>query len=149
MEIQNDFKDLLALFNAHKVDYLVVGGYALAFHGSPRYTGDLDLLIRSTAANAERILTALTALGFGSLNLESEDFEKPDTVIQLGVPPVRVDLLTSLTGVTWKDAFESRIQGKYGDNRAFLILPECDSMARRPYTCPQRDYPRVFASRSG
>jgi len=115
MDLQPDFRDLLASFNASGVEYLVVGGYALAFHGAPRYTGDLDLLVRPTPANARRVLDALAAFGFGGLGLTAADFTAPDNVIQLGVPPVRVDLLTSLTGVTWEEAWQGRQPGAYGD----------------------------------
>lgn len=115
MEVQPDFRDLLALFNAHQVDFLIIGGYALAFHGAPRYTGDIDIFVRPEAANAQRILAALDEFGFGSVNLTAGDFEDPNKVVQLGVPPVRVDIMTSLTGVSWEDAFAGRVQGKYGD----------------------------------
>ena len=115
MEVQADFRDLLALFNKHLVDYVVVGGYALAYLGAPRYTGDLDILIRPDPANADRVLTALEEFGFGALGLTQADFKKPGQVIQLGHPPVRVDLVTSLTGVTWTEAAAGRQLGKYGD----------------------------------
>src|SRR5512145_2725308 len=101
MEVQKDFKELLALFNAHKIDYIIVGAYALAHHGAPRYTGDLDILVRPDAENGRHIVAALREFGFGSLGLSVEDFTVPDKVVQLGVPPVRVDIVTSLTGVTW------------------------------------------------
>jgi len=115
MEVQPDFRELLALFNAHKVKYVIVGGYALAFHGAPRATGDIDLFIEPNAHNAKRILTVLTEFGFGSLGLVQKDFENPGNVIQLGVPPVRVDILTSLTGVSWQEAYKGRVKGFYGD----------------------------------
>ena len=114
MEVQPDFRDLLALFNAHQVEYMIVGGYALAFHGAPRYTGDIDIFVRATSENARRILTALDEFGFGSLGLTVEDFESPDNVVQLGVPPVRIDLITSITGVSWEDALTDCVDGKYG-----------------------------------
>ena len=104
MEIQKDFKEFFALFNAHKVEYVVVGGYALAFHGAPRYTGDIDVLVRATEDNARRVLTALSNFGFSELDLGVDDFSQPDRVLQLGVPPVRIDILTSLTGITWLEA---------------------------------------------
>ncbi len=115
MEVQPDFKDLLALFNAREVDYLIVGAYALAFHGVPRYTGDMDILVKPDASNAKRTWAALKDFGFGSVGLKPEDFESPDKVIQLGVPPVRVDLLTSITGISWEEAFSGRVKGKYGE----------------------------------
>ena len=115
MEVQPDFKELLALFNAHKVDYLIVGGYALAFHGAPRATGDIDILVKPDPRNAKRVLAALREFGFQSVNLSLEDFENPEKVVQLGVPPVRVDIITSLSGVSWKDACAGKIKGHYGD----------------------------------
>ena len=115
METQPDFRELLALFNAHHVEYLIVGGYALAFHGAPRFTGDLDIFVKPDAVNAQRILTALAAFGFASVGLTSSDFERSDQVVQLGVPPVRIDLITSITGVAWDEAWAGRIAGRYGD----------------------------------
>lgn len=115
MEPQPDFKELLALFNAHQVEYLVVGGYAVAFHGAPRFTGDLDLLVKPNTANAQRILAALAVFGFASAGFTSDDFVHAERVVQLGVPPVRVDLITSLTGISWDEAFSGRKAGLYGD----------------------------------
>lgn len=115
MEAQQDFKELLALFNAHKVEYIIVGGYALAFHGAPRTTGDIDILVKPDPRNAQRIVAALHEFGFQSVNLSQEDFENPEKVVQLGVPPVRVDIITSLSGVSWKDACAGKIKGRYGD----------------------------------
>ena len=115
MEPQPDFKELLALFNARHVEYLIVGGYALAFHGAPRFTGDLDIFVKPDAANAQRIMTALEDFGFASIGLNPSDFERPDQVVQLGVPPVRIDLITSITGVSWDEAWAGRVAGHYGD----------------------------------
>jgi hypothetical protein len=121
MEIQPDFKELLVLFNEQNIEYLIVGGYALAFHGAPRYTGDLDILVRPDPANAQRILNALTLFGFGLLGLAAADFENPERVIQLGEPPVRIDLITSITGVSWEEAFSSRMLGNYGDVPVYFL----------------------------
>jgi len=115
MEVQPDFKELLELFNENNVDYLIVGGYALAYHGVPRYTGDIDILVRPEGSNAQRILQALAEFGFGALNLTVEDFQNPDKVVQLGFPPVRVDIITSITGVSVEDAFGGSENGSYGD----------------------------------
>ncbi len=115
MEVQQDFRDLLVLFNAHEVDYIIVGAHALAYHGAPRYTGDMDILVRPDSGNAQRILKALNEFGFGSLGLVAEDFTAPDKGIQLGVAPVRIDIVTSITGVSWEEAAAGRVQGKYGD----------------------------------
>jgi hypothetical protein len=115
MEIQKDFKELFECFNANRVSYLIVGGYAMAFHGAPRFTGDIDLYVKPDPENAERILKALDMFGFGGLDLAFEDFVQPDKVVQLGVPPVRIDLVTSISGVSWEDAFKGAVNGRYGD----------------------------------
>ncbi len=89
MEVQKDFRDLLELFNVHKVEYMIVGAYALAFHGAPRFTGDIDLFVRPSPENARRAMAALNDFGFGSVGLTAADFGMEDKVVQLGVPPVR------------------------------------------------------------
>ncbi|MBI1871549.1 MAG: nucleotidyl transferase AbiEii/AbiGii toxin family protein [Chlamydiae bacterium] len=115
MEVQPDFKDLLVLFNNNKVEYLLVGGYALAFHGAPRFTGDMDIFVKPDPQNAKCIINALTQFGFGSLDVSPLDFESPGKIVQLGVPPVRIDIITSTTGVSWEDAVSGKVDGKYGD----------------------------------
>lgn len=115
MQIQPDFRDLLALFNALEVEYVIVGAYALAFHGAPRYTGDLDVYVRPRPDNARKLIEALARFGFGGLDLTPADFQSPDRIVQLGVPPVRVDLITSITGVTWEEAVAHRVAGRYGE----------------------------------
>ena len=115
MEAQSDFKELLALFNEHKIEYLIVGAYALAYHGAPRYTGDMDILVRPDAENAQRIVAALEKFGFGSLGLTVKDFSEPGNVVQLGIAPVRIDIVTSITGVSWKEAAADGAAGIYGD----------------------------------
>ena len=121
MEVQQDFKELIELFNAHKVEYVIVGGYALAFHGSPRYTGDIDILVKPDEENAKKIFRVLVKFGFGSLDLKQEDFTKPEYVIQLGISPVRIDIITSLTGVTWQDVFGGKEKARYSDVSVFYI----------------------------
>ncbi len=115
MAVQKDFEELLELFNKKKVKYLIVGGYALAFHGAPRYTGDIDIFVSPDSRNAELIMAALEKFGFGNVNIKKSDFEKPGWVIQLGVPPVRIDIITSLTGISWKESYSKRVRGKYGN----------------------------------
>lgn len=108
------------MFNKHQVDYIIVGAYALGFHGAPRYTGNLDVLVRPDPVNAASIMRALHTFGFGAAGLTTADFEEEGKVIQLGVPPVRVDIITSLTGVSWEQARSSRVQGQFGEgNRIF------------------------------
>ncbi|MBI4650057.1 hypothetical protein HY745_01950 [Candidatus Desantisbacteria bacterium] len=121
MEVQKDFKKLLELFNASKVEYVIVGGYALAFHGVPRYTGDIDIVVKPDRENAQKILNALKDFGFASLDLSITDFSLPGKVVQLGVPPVRIDIITSLTGLTWEQIALNRIEGAYGSVPVYYI----------------------------
>jgi hypothetical protein len=121
MEIHTDFKELLELFNKHKVEYLIVGGYALAFHGAPRFTRDIDLFVRPTSDNAVRILTALDEFGFGSLDLSQDDLTTPGRIVQLGVAPLRVDIVTSITGVPWDKAEAGKVSGLFGDTPVSFI----------------------------
>ena len=115
MEVQQDFRDLLALLNEHEVEFLIVGAYALAFHGAPRFTGDLDIFVRPAPDNAARLLDALAEFGFKFPNLTADDFSNPNKVVQLGFPPVRIDLITSITGVSWDEAAAHKEAGDFGD----------------------------------
>lgn len=121
MEVRSDFKDLLKLFNSHGVEYLLVGAYALAHHGAPRYTGDLDLFINANSENARRVVAALTEFGFADLGLAEQDFIKPDQLIQLGVPPARVDIATSISGVTWDEAYRSKVAGTCSGIAVYIL----------------------------
>jgi predicted nucleotidyltransferase len=105
--LNSDFKEFAELLNARSVDYLVVGGYALAAHGHPRYTGDIDFWVRPTADNIARLLSVLNDFGFASLGIAAADFAT-DTVVQLGQPPRRIDLLTSIDGVEFEACFARR-----------------------------------------
>ena len=115
MEVQQDFRDLLELFNKNKVDYIIVGAYALGFHGAPRYTGDLDLFVEPNPVNARSIIQALHEFGFGSVGLTAADFEEEGKIVQLGFPPVRIDIITSITGVSWVQARSGSVEGWFGD----------------------------------
>ena len=121
MKTSRDFEDLLGYFNARGVDYLVVGAHAFAFHAKPRFTKDLDLLVRSTLENAERILAALEDFGFGGVGLEEDDFLGSEQIIQLGIAPNRVDLITSIDGVPFEEAWEGRAAGRYGEQPVFYL----------------------------
>lgn len=115
METQSDFKEWLALLNEVDANYVVVGGFALAHYGFPRYTGDLDVLVLPTPENAVKITEALERFGFGGMNIGVEDLLTPGTVIQLGYPPVRIDLLTSLSGVDTNEVLRDSEAGVHGD----------------------------------
>lgn len=107
--LTSDFKEFVALFNSNQVDYLVVGGYALAAYGHPRYTGDLDFWIGTDPANAEKVVVSLAQFGFSSLGIQVEDLTLPNQVLQLGYAPARIDLLTSIDGVTFAECHARKI----------------------------------------
>jgi len=109
LELDQDFSEFLQLFLDNDVRFLIVGGYAMAAHGLPRYTGDLDAWVWIDPENAERIVRALRAFGFGSLEISPKDFVSESLVLQLGFPPHRIDLLTSIDGVSFDDAWLRRV----------------------------------------
>jgi len=109
MKLPQDFREFLELFNAKSVEYMLVGSYALAYYGAPRYTGDIDLFVHRTETNAKRIIEALKEFGFVFPNLTWNDFIKDDTVVQLGMPPVRIDILTFLSGMDWDTAVVHKV----------------------------------------
>ena len=109
MELDNDFNEFVELFLEHNGRFLIVGGYALAAHGLPRATGDLDAWVWVNPENAQNIMRALNAFGFQNLSLTESDFSKEDSIIQLGYPPFRIDILTSIDGVVFDQAWEKKI----------------------------------------
>lgn len=123
MQIHSDFDDFISLLNKHKVDYLIVGSFALFFFGQPRATGDIDIWIRPEAKNVEKLLHVIYDFGFSSLKLTADDILSGD-VIQLGFPPVRIDLLTLLEGVSEEEIWESRTSGLLGNNKVNFIGKE-------------------------
>ena len=108
MVLNPDFREFAASLNARDVRYLIVGGYAVAFHGHPRYTKDLDVWIDREPTNADRLVLALADFGFGSVGLVADDFLELGQVVQLGYPPNRIDLLTSLEGVDFAACYGTR-----------------------------------------
>lgn len=104
-----DFKEFIQSLNDNQVHYLVIGGYAVALHGYPRYTKDIDIWVEMSSDNAVRLLAALTQFGFASLDLQAEDFMAPNQVIQLGYPPNRIDLLTTPDGVDFETAYRTKL----------------------------------------
>jgi hypothetical protein len=108
--LSKDFKEFIELLNENKVRYLVVGGYAVAFHGHPRYTKDLDVWIELSPDNANKILEALKKFGFGSLGLKPDDFLESDQVIQLGYPPNRIDILMTLKDLKFEDCYKVKVE---------------------------------------
>jgi hypothetical protein len=109
MELDKDFNEFVELFIAHDVQFLIIGGYALAAHGFPRATGDLDAWVWASDTNAAKIITALDAFGFEDVGITVSDLSREDTVVQLGYPPYRIDILTSIDGLEFTEAWASRV----------------------------------------
>ena len=109
MVLNKDFREFIVLLNAHNIKYLVVGGYAVTVHGYPRYTNDIDIWFWIDKSNAENLIKVLKDFGFGSLDITTDDFLNPNKVIQLGYPPNRIDLLTSISGVEFEDCYPKRV----------------------------------------
>ena len=120
----DDFAELVAALNQNKVEFVIVGAHAVAFHGYARGTKDLDILIRSTPENIPRVLAALKDFGFGSLGLKEADFTG-DNVVQLGYPPNRVDLLSGVSGVDTEKVWKTRVKGTYQGHSAYFISRGC------------------------
>jgi hypothetical protein len=110
-----DFVDLLRAFIAADVRFLIVGAYALALHGRPRATGDLDVWIDATPENAARVMSALSAFGAPLVDISVDDFSREGVTYQIGVAPGRIDILTQLTGLTFADAWPERMRRPFGD----------------------------------
>jgi hypothetical protein len=118
---QKDFEDLFACLMRHGVKALIVGAHAVAFHAKPRFTKDIDILVEPTLENAQRLVSALEELGFGGIGLKADDFVAEGRIVQLGFPPSRVDLITSISGVTFRQAWDGRVTGAYGSQEALYI----------------------------
>jgi len=115
------FKELLLAFNAHNVEYLIVGAHALAAHGHVRATKDLDLWVRPDMSNAQRVLKALSQFGAPLSDLTVDDLTRKETVFQIGVPPLRIDVITNIDGVEFTEAWPDRLETLFGGVPAFVI----------------------------
>lgn len=134
--MNSDFKDLLCCLNAHKVRYLVIGGYAVSIHTEPRYTKDLDIWVEPTLANSRRLVKALLEFGAPVDSLTQDDFAKPDTLFIFGIPPARVDILNHIKGAQFSAMFTRRVSIEL-DDFAFHCISATDlirlkEIANRP-----------------
>ena len=144
MNTQPDFEDFLRLLEAHRVDYMIVGGYAVAYHGYPRFTKDIDIFFSDAAENLLRVQEVLVAFGFQIATVPLEALGKPDAVVAIGVEPVRIDLLNRIDGVTYEEARASTVRGRYGDVEVTFIGKE-DLLRNKRATGRHRDLGDVEA----
>lgn len=133
-----DFRDILSEFAAAGVEYLVVGAYALAAHGLPRATGDIDLWVRRSPENARQIMAALTHFGAPLSQTSEQDFLQPDTVVQIGVAPRRVDILTDITGVEFSTAWDARTEADI-DGMRIPVISLDDLLRNKQATGREKD----------
>ena len=145
--LNKDFKEFIELLLSNKVDFLVVGAHALALHGRPRYTGDLDLWVRPEPVNLTRLLRALDAFGFASLGVEAGDFLAPQAMVQLGYPPARIDLLTAIDGISFAEAFANQVHFEI-DELQLPVISVDDLIRNKLATGRTKDRADVEALRS-
>jgi hypothetical protein len=119
--VNQSFKELLLAFNEHNVEYLIVGAHALAAHGHVRATKDLDLWVRPVQSNARKVLQALSYFGAPLGDLTADDLSRKKTIFQIGLPPLRIDIITSIDGVEFTEAWPERVRTSFGDVPAFVI----------------------------
>ena len=124
MALSKDWREFLELLNSRGVDYVIVGAQSLAFHGRPRYTGDLDILVRPTPGNARILLDVLNNFGFAHSGFKENDFVEPEQIVQLGRTPQRIDLLTSISGVSTDEAFATKVSATLDGIAVFVIAKD-------------------------
>ena len=137
IEFPRDFKEFLQLLNSKKIEYLVIGGYAVGYHGYPRATGVMDIWIAINDQNATKMVDALKEFGFDPPELKKEIFLKEQKVIRMGVPPMRLEILTSIDGVNFKNCFNSRIVADFGDFKVNFISKDDLLINKRASGRPQ------------
>jgi hypothetical protein len=148
MELAPDFDEFIESLTAHGVEFLIVGAYALAFHGAPRFTGDLDVWIRPTEPNAARLLSALRAFGFPALELTPSEVANPRRLLQLGVEPVQIHVMSAISGVVWEDAWPERVVGRFGRSEVPFLGRESFLRNKRAAARP-KDLADIDALESG
>ena len=122
--MHSDLLDILRVFSRYKVEYLIIGGYAVTFHAEPRFTKDLDIFVRASQENAPRVFQALRAFGAPLSGLTEQDFAQEGYFYQMGSPPVRIDILMSIAGVNFEDAWQRKVETHLGDITTFFISLE-------------------------
>ena len=133
-----DFRDMLLCLTEEKVEFLIVGAYALAAHGLPRATGDIDILVRREDENAQRVLRAIVKFGAPTVHLSEQDFTSPGMVVQFGVEPCRIDLLTSISGVDFEDAWQNKVTVEV-DGLELYVLSREDLLKNKAATGREKD----------
>ena len=137
MSLNADLREFIELLNSRGVEYVIVGAHSLAFHGRPRYTGDLDILVRPSPENGAKLISLLRDFGFGKADFAEADFTASEQMIRLGRAPNRIDLLTSISGVSIEEAFSSKISAEIERLPVFLLSKESLIRNKRAVGRPQ------------
>ncbi|MCP4112522.1 MAG: hypothetical protein GY749_44520 [Desulfobacteraceae bacterium] len=124
IRLPKDFSDFLKLLNSHEVEYLLIGGFAVGFHGYPRATGDMDIWIAVSPENAGKMINLLKEFGFDVPGLTAELFMKKRQVVRMGVPPIRIEVLTEISGVSFDECYEKKVTGFIDDISVNIISRE-------------------------
>lgn len=148
MDLAPDFDEFIALLNAHGVEFVIVGAYALAFHGAPRFTGDLDVFVRPTLENASRLLAAVRAFGFPVSELRPQDIVDTNRILQMGVEPVQIHVMSAISGVSWEEAWRDRRAGPCGQHEVAFLGRETFLRNKRASARP-KDLADIDALTSG
>ena len=148
MDLAPDFDEFIACLNARGVEFLIVGAYALAFHGAPRFTGDFDVWIRPTLENGAKLLAALRDFGFPAPELTPEAVTRPRAMLQMGVEPVQIHVMATISGVTWDDAWAHRVPAIIGGHGAAFLGKTAFLQNKRAAGRPQ-DLADIDALRDG
>lgn len=148
MKLHQDVREFIGLCLSRKVEFVLIGGYALAFHGAPRFTEDIDLLVLVSPENAGKLHAVLTDFGFGDVGIHRDDFLEPDQVIQLGRAPNRIDILTGISGITWREVWASRIQVNF-DGLEIHVIGKAELMRNKQATGRPQDFADLARLRQG
>jgi hypothetical protein len=136
--MERDFRDMLVALSDEKVEYLVVGAHAMAVHGCPRATHDIDFWVRPSPENAKRVLRALAIFGAPLQSVVAQDFENPGTIFQIGLPPLRIDVITSIDGVTFDEAWPNRLEVEM-DGLAAIVIGHDELLKNKKATGRPKD----------
>ena len=137
MDLASDFNEFIGSLNAQGVEFLIVGAYALAFHGAPRFTGDLDIWVSPALDNAARVLAAVRAFGFPVEELQPRDLIDPRRILEMGLEPVQIHVMSSISGVSWEDAWRTRAAGMCGGHKVAFLGREAFLQNKRAAARPK------------
>ncbi|MBM4176769.1 MAG: hypothetical protein FJ213_11460 [Ignavibacteria bacterium] len=139
IKIQDDFKEFIGLLNKHRVEYLIVGGYAVAIHSRPKFTEDIDFFINRTKENAKKLLEVLDEFGFGELDISIEDLTNEFKMIQLGFAPLRIDIMNSISGIDFNTAFQNRAKIDIDEIKDVFFISLADLLKNKKSSSREKD----------